>query len=148
MVYSGDALDATFAALSDPTRRAILARLLTGERGISELAERFAMSLPAVSKHVRVLARAGLAHVERRGRVRHARLAPGSMQHAFDWLAHYRAFWEHELDLLTAYLEHPNTPETPWPLSLPQKRSPRSKSGASSARPARASSRRGRRPRN
>src|SRR5882672_354577 len=98
MVYSP--LDTTFAALSDPTRREILSRLTTGDLTISELAGRFDMSLPAVSKHIRVLQRAGLASVERQGRVRRARLTPDPMRGALDWIARYRQFWESELDQL------------------------------------------------
>src|SRR5438128_8950923 len=108
MVYRSPALDATFAALSDPTRREILARLTRGTPTISELASRFDMTLPAVSKHVRVLQRAGLARVERHGRVRRATLDAAPMRAALEWIARYRRFWESELDLLAAYLEDPS----------------------------------------
>ena len=111
MVYHSAALDATFSALSDPTRREILARLSAGERTISELADRFEMSLPAVSKHVYVLQRAGLAAVERHGRVRRARLTPDPMRFALAWIVRYRKFWESELDLLARYLESLPSPE-------------------------------------
>ncbi|HVT37450.1 MAG TPA: metalloregulator ArsR/SmtB family transcription factor, partial [Gemmatimonadaceae bacterium] len=89
MVYHSLNLDATFFALSNPTRREILSRLTTGERSISELAARFDMSLPAVSKHVRVLQSAELAQVTRHGRVRRARLNPAPMRGAHEWIEHY-----------------------------------------------------------
>src|SRR5580692_4034374 len=108
MVYRSESLDSTFFALADPTRRDILARLARGDRTISELAERFDMSLPAVSKHVRVLQRAKLATVEKEGRVRRATLSVAPMKHALEWIEHYRRFWESELDLLARYLESPD----------------------------------------
>lgn len=104
MVYQSS-LDLTFAALSDPTRREILARLAGGERSISELASRFDMTLPAVSKHVRVLERAGLATVRRDGRTRRTRLVAAPMREAGEWIDFYKRFWEHQLDQLAAYLE-------------------------------------------
>jgi DNA-binding transcriptional ArsR family regulator len=122
MVYHSAVLDATFAALADPTRREILARLAGGERTISELASRFDMSLPAVSKHVRVLERAGLAIVKRHGRVRRASITPAPMRGALEWIEFYRRFWESELDLLATYLESqelacPTPPHQPEPPS-------------------------------
>src|ERR1043165_6133451 len=118
MVYSQidasfSGLDATFGALSDPTRREILARLASGDRTISELAGKFDMTLPAVSKHIRVLQAAGLAAVERDGRVRRARLTPAPMRSALDWIERYRQFWESELDRLAAYLEATPTSAEP-----------------------------------
>src|SRR5256885_3318467 len=104
MVYHQRTLDATFGALSDPTRRAIIARLADGDRTISELASRFAMSLPAVSKHVRVLERAGLARVRREGRARRTSLVAAPMRDATAWMERYRSFWEFQLDRLSAYL--------------------------------------------
>jgi DNA-binding transcriptional ArsR family regulator len=142
MVYQSRSLDHTFAALADPTRRDILARLAAGDRTISELAARFTMSLPAVSKHVRVLQRAGLATVEKEGRVRRAALNAVPMRDALTWIAHYRKFWETELDMLAAYLENPSPADAPWP-TKPQHPRP-SKSGARSARRGSASSTRGR----
>ncbi|MFI5242498.1 MAG: ArsR/SmtB family transcription factor [Gemmatimonadales bacterium] len=142
MVYRSRSLDDTFSALADPTRRDILSRLATGERSISELASRFDMSLPAVSKHVRVLQRAGLASVEKEGRVRRATLSAAPMRDALSWIAKYRRFWETELDLLAAYLENQSPPELPCP-EKPLRRPP-SKSAARSARRANASSTRGR----
>jgi DNA-binding transcriptional ArsR family regulator len=93
MVYDSP-LDRTFAALADPTRRSMLALLAQRERTISELAERFDMSLPAVSKHVRVLQRAGLARVHKHGRVRHCALRALPMRGAARWLGKYRYYWE------------------------------------------------------
>ncbi|MCL4215220.1 MAG: winged helix-turn-helix domain-containing protein [Gemmatimonadales bacterium] len=157
MVYQSAALDATFSALADPTRREILARLGRGDRTISELASRFDISLPAVSKHVRVLERAGLARIEREGRARVARITPGPMKGALAWIARYRRIWESELDQLARYLEetdpstgtetHTPTPDVPWPQEPePKRRSPRSRSAASSRRRGSASTPRGRRP--
>jgi len=142
MVYQSNTLDATFAALADPTRRDILARLAAGDRTIGELASRFTMSLPAVSKHVRVLQRAGLAKVEKEGRVRRATLHAMPMRDALAWIAHYRKFWETELDLLAAYLENPSPADPSCP-TKPQPPRP-SKSAARSARRGSASSTRGR----
>src|SRR4051812_43504405 len=104
MVYH-HTLDATFAALADPTRREILTRLASGERSISELAGRFDMSLPAVSKHIRVLERAGLAQVRQDGRTRRTTLVAGPMRDAQEWIEKYRQFWEFQFDQLAAYLE-------------------------------------------
>ena len=104
MVYHHRTLDTTFAALADPTRRAIIARLATGERTISELAARFVMTLPAVSKHVHVLERAGLARVRREGRVRRTTLVAARMRGALAWIERYRRFWEFQFDQLSAYL--------------------------------------------
>jgi len=102
--YSQGALDATFAALSDPTRRAILARLSQGESSVSELAEPFDVSLPAVLKHVHVLERAGLVEHEKEGRVRRCRLKAQPLRQAMSWLDHYRNFWEVRLDALERHL--------------------------------------------
>ena len=97
-------LGATFAALSDATRRAIVARLADREHTLSELATPYAMSLTAVSKHVRVLSDAGLVAVEKRGRTRHCRLVAAPMREASDWLASYRRFWETRFDALARHL--------------------------------------------
>ena len=99
-----DHLDTIFAALSDGTRRAILAQLQQGEARLSDLAEPFNMSQTAVSKHVRVLSDAGLLIVEKRGRTRHCRLNSEPMKLATDWLADYQAFWTHQLDSLAQHL--------------------------------------------
>lgn len=103
--YSNQALDATFAALGDPTRRAILARLALGEVSVGDLARPFEMSLPAVSKHLSVLENAGLVRREREGRVRRCRLTSAPLSEAADWISTYRRFWEGQLDALARYLE-------------------------------------------
>ena len=99
-----DRLSATFAALADPTRRAILARLASGAASVSELAEPFDMSLPAVSKHLKVLERAGLIARGREAQWRPCRLSAGPLKNATEWLEHYRRFWEESLDRLEDYL--------------------------------------------
>jgi DNA-binding transcriptional ArsR family regulator len=103
--YSNTLLDATFGALSDPTRRAILARLRRGEAMVTELAEPFGVSLPAISKHLRVLESAGLLHREIDGRVHRCRLAAKPMKNAAAWIEQYRVFWESQFDALANYLE-------------------------------------------
>jgi DNA-binding transcriptional ArsR family regulator len=100
-----DRLSATFSALADPTRRAILARLASGEASVTELAEPFAMSLPAISKHLKVLERAGLIARGRTAQWRPCTLEPGPLKTASDWLDHYRRFWESSLDRLEAHLK-------------------------------------------
>ncbi|MEQ8354510.1 MAG: metalloregulator ArsR/SmtB family transcription factor [Kiloniellaceae bacterium] len=100
-----DALSQTFSALADPTRRAILARLTSGEATVSELAEPFDMSLPAVSKHLKVLERAGLVARGREAQWRPCRLEAGPLKDATDWLERYRQFWEQSLDRLENYLD-------------------------------------------
>jgi DNA-binding transcriptional ArsR family regulator len=97
-------LDAVFSALADPTRREILARLSEGEASVSELAEPFEMSLPAVSKHLGVLEDAGLLTREKDGRVRHCRLIAEPMQDALEWIARYGRFWEAQFDSLERFL--------------------------------------------
>ena len=99
-----DHLSATFAALADPTRRAILARLISGERSVTDLAAPFAMSLPAISKHLKVLERAGLISRGREAQWRPCRLEARPLKDAVNWLEHYRRFWERSLDRLDAYL--------------------------------------------
>jgi DNA-binding transcriptional ArsR family regulator len=99
-----DRLSTTFAALADPTRRAILARLATGETSVKELAEPFAMSLPAVSKHLKVLERAGLIARGREAQWRPCRIEPRALKHVDDWLERYRRFWDASLDRLDHYL--------------------------------------------
>lgn len=98
-------LDLTFAALSDSTRRAMLERLAGGEATVTELAAPFAISLPAVSKHLDVLERAGLVRRQKDGRIRRCRLEAGPMQRAADWVGRYRRFWEGRFDALADYLE-------------------------------------------
>jgi DNA-binding transcriptional ArsR family regulator len=97
-------LDRTFAALADPTRRAILARLATGEATVSELAEPFSVSLPAISKHLKVLERAGLIARGRRAQWRPCRLQPAPLADATGWLERYRASWEGSFDRLEDHL--------------------------------------------
>jgi len=108
-----DHLSTTFAALADPTRRAILARLALGETSVSELAKPFNMSMPAVSKHLKVLERAGLIARGREAQWRPCRLEAAPLRGAADWLAHYRRFWDESLDRLDAYLQdlQANQPE-------------------------------------
>jgi DNA-binding transcriptional ArsR family regulator len=102
---SSDRLDLTFSALADPTRRAILARLALGESSVTALAEPFAMSLPAISKHLKVLERAGLITRGREAQWRPCRLDADPLKDAADWLEHYRQFWEQSLDRLADYLK-------------------------------------------
>ena len=102
---SADPLSQTFAALADPTRRAILARLCSGEATVSELAEPFEMSLPAVSKHLKVLERAGLVARSREAQWRPCRLDAAPLKDAAGWLERYRQFWEQSLDRLQDYLD-------------------------------------------
>lgn len=99
-----DPLSAKFAALADPTRRAILARLALGETSVSELAEPFAMSLPAVSKHLKVLEHAGLITRGREAQWRPARIEPAALKEVDGWLEQYRRLWEDRFDRLDAYL--------------------------------------------
>jgi DNA-binding transcriptional ArsR family regulator len=102
-------LDATFAALADPTRRAILARLASGEASVTELAEPFAMSQPAISKHLRVLESAGLIIREREAQRRPSRLDARPLAEATQWLAEYRQFWESSFQHLDALLDELKT---------------------------------------
>ena len=102
---SSDRLNATFAALADPTRRAILARLASGETSVTELAEPFEMSLPAVTKHLNVLERAGLIRRGRDAQWRPCRLEAKPLREVSDWVEHYRRFWEQSLDRLDDYLK-------------------------------------------
>ena len=104
MVQQVDTLSATFAALADPTRRAILARLISGECSVTQLSEPFDMSMPAISKHLKVLERAGLIARGREAQWRPCRLDAGPLKEIDDWLAHYRQFWEQSFDRLDEYL--------------------------------------------
>jgi DNA-binding transcriptional ArsR family regulator len=99
-----DQLSATFGALADPTRRAILARLASGEASVTELASPFAMSMPAISKHLKVLERAGLIARGREAQWRPCRLQAGPLQDVAGWVEHYRQFWEQSFDRLDDYL--------------------------------------------
>lgn len=100
-----DHLSNTFAALADPTRRAILARLASGEASVKELAEPFEMTLPAVTKHLKVLERAGLITRGKHAQWRPCRLAAGPLREVSDWVEHYRRFWEESFDRLDEYLK-------------------------------------------
>ena len=104
-----DQLSTTFAALADPTRRAILARLLSGEHSVSELAEPFDMSMPAVSKHLRVLEHAGLIARRKDAQWRRCRIEAGPLKDVAAWADRYRHIWEARLDRLDQYLQHVTT---------------------------------------
>jgi DNA-binding transcriptional ArsR family regulator len=119
------ALDATFAALADPTRRAILARLAQGDASVAELAEPFAMSQPAISKHLKVLERAGLISGGRDAQRRPRRLEARPLAEAADWLENYRQFWEARFQRLDALLHQLKAPKKK--LKAPKKRSSNSK---------------------
>jgi DNA-binding transcriptional ArsR family regulator len=109
--YSSAKLNRTFAALADPTRRRILAQLAQGDRCVTRLARRHTMSLPAVSKHLRVLEKAGLLRRRRYGhdgRVHEMQLQAKPLKQAAQWVEEYRRFWEGSLDRLAEYLENPN----------------------------------------
>lgn len=106
-----DRLSATFGALADPTRRAILARLASGEASVTELAEPFAMSMPAISKHLKVLERAGLIRRGREAQWRPCRLEAGPLQEVAGWMEHYRRFWEESFDRLDDYLQQLKKPD-------------------------------------
>jgi len=110
---TNDPLSTTFAALADPTRRAILARLASGETSVKELSEPFDMSQPAISKHLKVLEKAGLIARGRDAQWRPARLEAKQLKTAFDWLDDYRRFWEQSFDRLDEYLKRlqANNPE-------------------------------------
>ena len=110
---TSDQLSTTFAALADPTRRAILARLATGEASVTELAEPFDISMPAVSKHLKVLERAGLITRGRDAQWRPCRLEAAPLKEVSDWVETYRAVWEERLDRLDAYLRQMKDQETP-----------------------------------
>ena len=109
--YETGPLDRTFAALADPTRRRILANLAEGERCVTDLAKPHQMSLPAVSKHLRVLEKAGLIRRHRDGRVHRLKLDAAPMQGAQQWIEEYRRFWEESLDRLEEYLKELQKPE-------------------------------------
>lgn len=103
--YSQAQLDSTFSALADPTRRAILARLARGDTSVTELAHPFPVSLPAISRHLRVLERAGLLEQKKDGRVRRCHLRAEPMKQAVQWIEFYHRFWERQLDALETYLK-------------------------------------------
>ncbi len=157
--YEDDVLNRTFAALADPTRRALLARLAQHEVvSVSALAQPFAISLPAVMKHLDVLAEAGLVTREKSGRTVSCRLAAGPMEDAMQWLAHYERFWSAALDRLAAFVEEDacQPSPTPEPSAGPMAAQPllqapilpASSSDAASTRAPRRSTRHGRKLRN
>ena len=108
---SPDTLSATFSALADPTRRAILARLAQGRATVNELAEPFSISLPAVSRHLKVLEKARLITREREAQWRHCRLAPQPLKAASDWVERYRVFWEARFEALDRLLARESAPK-------------------------------------
>jgi DNA-binding transcriptional ArsR family regulator len=110
---SADPLSTTFAALADPTRRAILARLASGETSVTELAKPFEMTLPAISKHLKVLEKAGLIQRGRHAQWRPCRLQAEPLKNASDWIESYRQFWEESLDRLGDYLNELQNKEKP-----------------------------------
>jgi DNA-binding transcriptional ArsR family regulator len=114
---AADRLSDTFAALADPTRRAILARLIHGETSVTELAQPFAMSLPAVSKHLKVLEKAGLVSRGREAQWRPVKLDAGPLKDLTDWLEPYRQLWEARFDRLEAYLAELQASEAEAPAS-------------------------------
>lgn len=106
-----DRLSATFNALSDPTRRAILTRLTRGEASVTELAQPFQLSMPAISKHLKVLERAGLVERTRERQWRPCQLQAAPLKEAAEWLEHYRGFWEESFDRLDDYLREAQSKE-------------------------------------
>ena len=125
-----DQLSSTFAALADPTRRSILARLSLGETSVTELAKPFEMSMPAVSKHLKVLERAGLISRGREAQWRPCRLDAGPLKDAASWIEEYRRFWSAHVDALERHLDrmHPSKPtnkKEKQPASEPERRAPR-----------------------
>ena len=104
-------MDRTFAALADPTRRHLLEQLAQGNRCVTDLARPYRMSLPAVSKHLHVLERAGLVRRRRRGRIHQLRLEAAPMRQAQQWIEEYRRFWEESFDRLDKYLQQLQTKE-------------------------------------
>jgi DNA-binding transcriptional ArsR family regulator len=118
MVNQSGRLDATFGALADPTRRAILLALMRGQSSVTELARPHRMSLPAVMKHLRVLQRAGLVSQRKIGRSRRCRLVARPLKNAENWISQYRAFWENHFDSLERYLNQtPGEETSEWPKS-------------------------------
>ncbi len=122
-----DPLSATFSALADPTRRAILARLSLGEITVTELAEPFEMSLPAVTKHLKVLEKAGLITRGRHAQWRPCRLKAAPLQEVSDWVEQYRRHWEERLDRLGEYLKELQAQESAAPAKSPEKKHDRKK---------------------
>jgi DNA-binding transcriptional ArsR family regulator len=122
MVKNNRGLDATFQALADPTRRAIVSALARGQASVTELAKPHRMSLPAVMKHLRVLENAGLVTQRKLGRTRHCRLVAKPLMKAEAWISQYRAFWGTQFDALDRYLAQQPAEVAEWPKnSYPQK---------------------------
>lgn len=120
-----DPLSLTFAAIADPTRRAILVRLSRGEAPVKELAEPFQMTLPAITKHLKVLERAGLIERSRSAQMRPCKLCAKPLKQAASWIDHYRSFWEASFDRLDQYLaDLQSTPDAPHATSPPKSKSP------------------------
>jgi DNA-binding transcriptional ArsR family regulator len=144
--YKKAALDATFAALADPIRRGILERLAEGEASAGELAKPYKVTLPAISRHLRVLENAGLLARRKTGRVHRCRLNANPMRQAAQWITQYRRFWEQQFDALERYLEETQEKEkAEWQRPAPVP-TPRSKSAGRSKRRAKGSSKRGPKP--
>ncbi|HYD53445.1 MAG TPA: metalloregulator ArsR/SmtB family transcription factor [Gemmatimonadaceae bacterium] len=122
MLNTADRLTATFAALADPTRRALLARLARGEATVNQLAEPFDVSLPAVSRHLKVLEQAGLVSRGRDAQFRPARLEAAPLREAADWIERYRAHWEDRFDQLEVYLAELQGKDTTPPAPRPRRR--------------------------
>jgi DNA-binding transcriptional ArsR family regulator len=123
---TSDSLSATFAALADPTRRAILARLAHGQASVTELAEPFSMSMPAISKHLKVLEHAGLIARSREAQSRPCELMASPLKEATHWMEHYRVFWEESLSRLEAYLKEVQISEQEEKKNVRQRRRKRS----------------------
>jgi DNA-binding transcriptional ArsR family regulator len=141
--YQSGSLDAVFAALSDPIRRRILERLAEGEASVGDLAAPFQVTAPAISRHLRVLERAGLLDRHKKGRVHRCRLRPRPMNDAVEWIEQCRKFWEQQFDALERYLAETAPKENdswPHPASAPRRRS---NSSAPSKRRAKGSSKPG-----
>lgn len=129
-----DHLSAKFSALADPTRRAILARLALGDASVTELAEPFTMSLPAVSKHLKVLERAGLIARGREAQWRPARIEPEALKEVDDWLEDYRRMWNARLDRLEDYLQNLQAADEPKTKAKPKAKRGEKKAGAKRGR--------------
>lgn len=140
--YSSAALDATFGALADATRRAILAQLSRGEFALGELAAPHRMSLPAVQKHLRVLEDARLVETRKDGRVRRCKLDPQPLRTAAEWIRHYQKFWEEQFDALEKFIEEMKKEDATWRPQAQDHR-PQSKSAARLPRRAKKSFKRG-----
>ena len=142
--YYTEPLDATFFALSDPTRRAVLARLAEGETTVSDLAAPFAMTLPALTKHLALLENAELIARKKAGRVVTCRLQAAGLKAAADWMEFYERFWPEQFDALAVFLDDKSAPPPPMETPCPPAKQRRSDSAGTSKRPRKPSSVRGR----